>query len=124
MVILSFLLVLVLVIYGVWRLSARPPGYRVGWSLLWRVACLIAVFRISAVWLGLAGLQRSDWAQIPGYFLSMIGLPDIYIVSAARAHALRWGILASLVLAATSFAWSAGLLWVMGRLRNKPVHSM
>lgn len=120
MVILGFLLVLALGIYGVWRLSARPSGHRYDWSLVWRLACLIAAFRISAVWLGLAGLRRSDWVQVPAFFMLMVGWPDIYIVSAARAEPLRWGILASLVLAATSLAWSAALLWVVRRLRNEP----
>jgi len=120
MVILGFLLVLALGIYGVWRLSSRPAGQGYGWSAVWRLACLIAAFRISAIWLGLAGFRRSDWVQIPAFFLSMAGWPEIYIVRAARAQPLRWGILASLVLAATSFVWSAALLWVMRRLRNEP----
>jgi hypothetical protein len=120
MVILGFLLVLVLCLYGVWRLSARTPGRRYGWSVVWRFACLIAALRIGAIWLGLAGLRRSDWVQVPAYFLLMAGWPDLYIVRAARAEPLRWGILASLVLAATSLAWSAAFLWLAKRLRSKP----
>ena len=121
MVILGFLLVLAIGIYGVWRLSDRSAERGYGWPIIWRLACVIAAFRISAIWLGLAGLRRSDWVQIPGFFISMAGLPDIYIVRAARAQPLRWGILASLVLAATSLPWSAALLWVVRRLRNQPL---
>jgi hypothetical protein len=120
MVILGFSLVLVLCLYGVWRLSARTPGRRYGWSVVWRLAGLIATLRIGAIWLGIFGLQRSDWVQVLGYLMLMAGWQDIYIVRAARADPLRWGILASLVLAATSLAWSAAFLWLAKRLRSKP----
>ncbi len=119
MVIFVLLLVLVSCIYGVWRLSARPPAHRIGWSTISRLAFLIAVLRISALWVGWAGLRRSDWLQIPAYFIVMLGLPDIYMVKAARAEPLRWAILGSLTLAATSFGWSAALLWVVNRLCSK-----
>jgi hypothetical protein len=121
MVILGFMLMLVLCIYGVWRLSARSSGQRYNRSGVWRLAGLIATLRIGALWLGLAGIQRSDWLQVPAYFMLMAGWPDIYIVRAARAQPLQWGILASIVLATTSVAWSAALLWFVRRLRNKPV---
>jgi hypothetical protein len=116
MMILGFLFVLIFCLYGVSRLSARSPGHRYGWSLIWRLACLIAVLRISALWVGLAGLRRSDWLQVPANFVLILGLPDIYVVKAARAQPLRWAILGSLTLAVTSFAWSAAVLWVVNRL--------
>ncbi len=96
MMILGFLFVLIFCLYGVWRLSARSPRNRYGCSPIWRLACLIAVLRISALWVGLAGLRRSDWLQVPANFVLMLGLPDIYIVKAARAQPLRWAILGSL----------------------------
>jgi len=120
MVIIVFLFVLICCLYGVWRLLARPPDDRVVWSAIWRLACLIAAVRISALWVGLAGLQRSDWLQIPAYFILMLGLPDIYIVKTARAEPFKWAMLGSLTLAATSFAWSAAFLWVANRLSSKP----
>jgi hypothetical protein len=119
MIILGFLLLLVLSTYGVWRLSARSPGRRDGWTVILRVAGLIATLRIGAIWLGIFGLQRSDWVQVPAYFLLMAGWPDIYIVRAARAEPLRWGLLASLVVAATSPAWAAAFLWLAKRLHNE-----
>jgi hypothetical protein len=116
MVILGFLFVLTCCLYGVWRFSARSPGHHYGWSPIWRLACLIAVLRISALWVGLAGLRRGDWLQVPANFVLMLGLPDIYIVKAARAQPLRWAILGSLTLAVTSFAWSAAVFWVANRI--------
>src|SRR5215469_8825669 len=103
MVILGFLFVLICGIYAVWRLSHRPPHQPIGWSTLWRLACLIAALRIGALWIGMAGLQRSDWLQIPASLVLDVGLPDIYIVRGARAEPLRWAVLGSLTLAITSF---------------------
>ena len=119
MVVLSLMLVLGFSVYGVWRLSGQPSSHRIRWSALWRLAFLIAILRISALWIGWADLRRSDWLQAPGYLILMLGLPDIYIVKAARAEPLRWAILCSLTLAATSFAWSAALLWVANRHWSK-----
>jgi len=63
MVILGVLLILALCIYGVWRLSARSPSRRYGGSGIWRLAGLIATVRIGAIWLGIFGLQHSDWVS-------------------------------------------------------------
>ena len=119
MVIFILLLVVVACVYGAWRLSALSPAHRISWSSVWRLAFLIAVLRVSALWVGWAGLRRGDWLQIPAYFMLMLGLPDIYIVKAARAEPLRWAILGSLTLAATSFAWSAAFLWIANRLWSR-----
>src|ERR1700730_14520593 len=118
MVILGVLLILALCIYGVWRLSARSPSRRYGGSGIWRLAGLIATVRIGAIWLGIFGLQRSDWVQVPAYLLLVAGLPDIYIVRAAQGDPVRLAIFASLVLAATSVAWSPAFLWFVRRLRT------
>ena len=120
MVTVILLLALASSIYGVWRLFRRAPRQHHGWSSIWRLACLIAAIRITALWLGLAGLQRSDWLQIPAYFLLMLELPDIYIVKAARGEPLLWARLGSLTLAATSVGWSAAFLWLLNRFSSKP----
>ena len=117
MVIITFLFALAAGLYGVWRLAGRPPGHRTSWSAIWRVAFLIAVLRISALWVGFAGLQRSDWLQVPAYFILLLVLPDIYFVKAVRTDPLRWATLGSLILATTSFAWSAAFLWVANKIR-------
>lgn len=114
-----FLIVLVAGIYGIWRLSGRPPGRRISWSAIWRLAFLIAILRISTFWVGYAGLQRADWYQRPAYIIMMFGLPEIYIAKAARTYPLGWAILCTLTLAATSFVWSAAIHWVANRLRSK-----
>jgi len=119
MVIIGFLAVLFLCVYGARKLASRPPLQRFDWSIVWRMACIIAALRISAVWAGLAASQDSGWVQVPGYFLLMTGLPDIYIVKSTRSEPLLWGTLASLVLAVTSVVWSAGLIWIVDRLRGQ-----
>lgn len=119
MVLIGFLFVLIGCAYGVWRLSAQVPEHRITWSTTWRLACLIAAVRITALWAGLAGLQHSNWLQVAGDLILMLELPDIYIVKAARGEPLRLAILGSVTLAATSFVWSAALLWIANRLSNK-----
>lgn len=119
MVIIGFLIILVLCVYGVWKLVLRAPRQRFDWSIVWRMASLIAALRISALWAGLAAFRDSGWAQIPGYFLLMTGLPDIYVVKSIRSEPLLWGTLASAILAATSVFWSAALIWLMDRLRRQ-----
>lgn len=119
MLILGFSLVLVSSIYGVWRLSARASEHRYGWPAVWRVACVIATLRISALWLGQAGLSRADWLQVPAYLALMLGLPEIYIVRSARTAPFRWAMLGSVILAATSVLWASAFFWVANRLRLK-----
>jgi hypothetical protein len=92
------------------------------WLLVRRLAYFIAFLRISAIWLGLAGAQYSDWRQISGYFLMLTGWPDITIIAFARNKPLLWGVFASFLLAATSFGWSAAFVWMVARLR-KATHS-
>ena len=121
MVILAFSFILVFCIYGLWHLSRRVSPHRYGWPAVWRLACVIAALRISALWLGQAGLRRADWLQIPGYLGSVLGLPEIYLVRGARADPVRWAILASGILAVTSFLWAAVFFWAANRLRlNSP----
>ena len=119
MLILGFSLVLVACLYGVWRLSTRVSRHRYGWPGVWRLACLIAALRISALWFGQVGLSRADWLQGPAYLILMLGLPEIYIVRGARSEPFRWAILGSGVLAATSFLWAAAFFWVANRLQGQ-----
>jgi hypothetical protein len=116
MVTLILSVALVCCIYGVYRLSIRTATYHHFWSGVWRMACVIAAVRISALWLGSAGLRREGWPQIPGYLLLMLDLPEIYLIRAARYAPDRWAILGSLILAGTSLAWAAAFLWLWNRL--------
>jgi len=119
MLTLGFSLVLVSCVYGVWRLSARASEHRYGWPAVWRVASVIAALRISALWLGQAGLSRADWLQIPAYLALMLGLPEIYMVRATRTAPLRWAMLGSVIIAATSLLWALAFIWIANRLRLK-----
>jgi len=121
MVILGLLLVVIGCVYANRRFFAHPSDYHIGWPAIWRLACIIGALRISALWVGLVGLWRSDWLQVPANFILMLGLPDIYILRAARAEPLLWAVLGSLTLAATSFVWSSTILWVANRTRSKKV---
>ena len=117
MVILGLTLVLAFCIYGVFRLSARTPSHRVGWSGVWRFACLIAFLRVGALWFAYSGFRRPDWVQSAAYLVTMLTLPDIYLVKGLRTEPFRWAILGSVILTITSFAWAAAFFWVSNRLR-------
>ena len=119
MLTLIFTMVLVSCIYGVYRLSTRIPSYRYGWPGVWRLACLIAALRLSALWFGVTGLRRPDWLQVPAYLVLILDLPEIYLVKSARTAPYRWTILGSLILATTSLAWAAAFFWVWNRVRVK-----
>ena len=56
--------------------------------------------------------RSSGWVQIPGYFLQLTGLPEIYFVRSMRNTVLKWEMAASLLLLVTSFVWAALLVWV------------
>ncbi len=117
--VLSFVCVIVLVVaYWLWRIALRPTSRRYGWDVLWRVACLIGVVRIGALLLGAATNYSSGWAQIPGYFLQMTGLPELYLVRGMRTTPLKWAMAASTLLMLSSFVWAALLVWVANRLRR------
>lgn len=117
--VLTFFCVLLLAAgYLLWHLAHRPPGRRYGWPAVWRVACLIGTLRIGALWLGVAASRNSGWPQVFGYFLEMLALPEIYLTRSVRADPLKWAILGSAMLAATSVFWVASLVWVADRLRR------
>jgi hypothetical protein len=105
--------------YLFWYLSARPATRRYGWRVLWRLALLIAALRIGALWLGATTSDSSGWVQLPGYFLQLVGLPEIYFVRSMRNTPMKWGMAASLLLLAGSFVWAASLVWVANRVHPK-----
>src|SRR5215510_14424280 len=117
MVILGIFLLLVL-----WTIGVRQPEHtrsRPWPSLFWRLALVIAAVRIGALWLGVEGLRRSDWLQVPAYLLVMTGWPDLYLARFARAAPVRWAIWGSLILAVSSLPWSGAFLWLAEWGRTK-----
>jgi hypothetical protein len=118
-VILALTLVLALCIYGALRLSTRTPSCRLGWSGVWRLACLIAILRIGGLWFGYFEFRRSDWVQNAAYLVVTLTLPEIYMVESFRTEPFRLAMLTSAILAITSFAWAAALVWVSNRLRPR-----
>src|SRR5215469_6518590 len=111
-----FICVLVVAIgYFFWHLSKKSSSRRYGWQLLWRLACPIGATRIGALWLGAATNSSPGWAQIPGYFLQLVGLPEIYLVRSMRNTPLKWATAASLLLLISSFVWAASFVWVANR---------
>ena len=104
---------------GLWHLAARPKGRGYGSQALWRLACLMGAVRIGALWLGAAGLSDPGWPQVFGYFLLMLTLPEVYVARSVRANLREWVLVGTGLLAVTSFAWAAVLIWVADRLRPR-----
>jgi|SRR5215471_12535723 len=119
MVVLFTCVIVLAAAYSFWYLAARRTSGRHGWQVMWRLAVLIASLRIGALWIGAATNHSSGWVQIPGYFLQLIGLPEIYFVRSMRNTELKWEMTATLLLLATSFVWAALFVWVANRLPAK-----
>jgi hypothetical protein len=77
------------------------------------------MLRIGSLRLGAAALQTSGWQQVPGYFLTMLSLPELLVVRNLRFDRPKWLMAASVLLAITSFAWAALLVWVANRLGSE-----
>src|SRR5215470_12045206 len=119
MLTVSLAVVLIFCVCGIYRLTALIPVHRRGWPAVWRVACLIAALRLSALWFGVTGLRRPDWLQIPAYLALLVDLPELYLVKGARIEPYRWAILGSVILATTSIAWAAVFVWICNRLKER-----
>lgn len=117
MVFLVFCILVLAAVYWLWRPGARPASRRYGWRHLWRAACLVGIARIGALWVGVAANQSPGWPQIPGYFLQMLALPEIYLLRGVRGHPLKWAVAATMLLAATSVLWAALLVSIADRVR-------
>jgi hypothetical protein len=119
-VVLLFTFVFVAAIgYWFWHLAARRTSRHYAWQLLWRLACVIAALRISALWLGIATNYSSGWVQIPGQFLQLLGLPELYFVRQMRATPVSWALVGSTLLIASSFFWAALLIWIANQLHAR-----
>jgi len=105
--------------YSFWYLAARRTSGRHGCQLMWRLAVVIASLRIGALWIGAATNHSFGWLQIPGYFLQLIGLPEIYFVRSMRNTPLKWATAASMLLLVSSFMWAASFVWAANRFRAK-----
>lgn len=83
------------------------------------MAFLIAALRIGGLWLGAATDRSSGWVQIPGYFLQLTALLEIYFVRSMRNAPLKLEMAASLLLLVSSFFWAALFVWAANRFHAK-----
>src|SRR5215471_8718435 len=105
MVFFFFCIFLLVACWGLWHLMGRAPARRHGWHVVWRVAAVIGLVRISALWLGtvLWTLTNIDWPWPAfGYLLLMTTFPESYLVRRLLAHEPYLGMAMTLLLAATS----------------------
>lgn len=88
-------------------------------SRLWPLALIIAALRIGALWVGDAAYRDPGAPQVWGYLLQMTALPEIYFVRGVRTDPTKWLVYGSAVLATTSLAWAALLVWVGNRVASR-----
>jgi hypothetical protein len=115
---ICILVLLLTASYWLWQLAGRSPGQRYGWQDTWRAACLIGTVRIGSLWLGAAAYRNPGWPQGFGYLLQMLALPELYLVRSIRGDPFKWIVIASTLLAITSFVWAALLIWAADRFRS------
>jgi hypothetical protein len=111
-------LCLPLLVFGYWLWIGCATEQPDGRHSVWRSAAVITVLRIGALWLSALVRGRSDWNQIPAYFLQMLALPEIYLTKGMRHDVHSWLIVGSLLLAVTSIPWAILLVSIAARLRR------
>jgi hypothetical protein len=91
-------------------------------STIWRLGFWFAAVRLVALWSMIIGFQYGDWHQLPGSFLSMLILPELFIVSRFGTYQQRWQDPRTIAhLAVLIFFASYFYAWVFARLRRKAV---
>jgi hypothetical protein len=94
-------------IYEFWRAAPFSTAQRQGWAGVWRLACIIALVRVTIFAIGAIMMRTADWRQSLGYILALVGLPEIYAAKALRVEPTAWLAACSALLAASSFLWAA-----------------
>lgn len=94
-------------VYALWRAFPFSQEQRHGYAGVWRLACVIAVVRISVFGTGAALMHSADWRQSVGYMLVLAGFPEIYAARALRHEPAAWLATCCLLLAASSLLWAA-----------------
>jgi hypothetical protein len=59
-------------------------------SPVWKIGFWIAAVRVIALWSMIVGFRYGDWRQMPAYLLSMLLLPELFVVRHLRDDQPRW----------------------------------
>ncbi len=82
---------------------------------VWKLGSWLAALRLVALWSMVIGFRYGDWRQLPGYFLSFVMLPELWIVRQLRNDQPRWIV----DLAVLTFFMSYVYAWVLLRLYRR-----
>jgi hypothetical protein len=82
---------------------------------IWKFGSWIAAIRLVALWSQVIGFSYGDWRQLPGYFLSLFILPELYVVRDLRNDQPRWVAHLALLIFFSSYLYAGILVWVRRR---------
>ena len=83
---------------------------------VWKLGSWIAAVSLVALWSIVIGFRYGDWRQVPGYFLSILILPETFLVRHLRNDQPRW----IAYLAVLIFFFSYFYAGIVVRLRQEP----
>jgi hypothetical protein len=85
---------------------------------VWKFGSWIAGVRLIALWSQVIGFRYGDWRQLPGFFMSVFILPELFVVRHLRNDEPRWIVYLVLLIFFTSYLY-AGILVRLLRVPNE-----
>ena len=82
---------------------------------VWKLGFWIAAVRLVAEWSVVIGFRYSDWRQVAAYVLSMLILPEAFIVRNLRNEQPRWIAYLTVLVFFASYLYA----WLLVRLYQK-----
>lgn len=83
---------------------------------VWKFGSWIAAVRLVALWSQVIGFRYGDWRQLPGFFMSVLILPELFVVRHLRNDEPRWVAYLALIIFFASYLYS----WILVRLFRVP----
>ena len=85
-------------------------------SEVWKFGSWIAAVRLVALWSIVIGFRYGDWRQLPGFFLSLLILPETLMVRHLRNDQPRWIAYLAVLIFFASYLYAG----ILVRLRREP----
>jgi len=85
---------------------------------VWKLGFWIAAVRLVALWSIVIGFRYGDWRQVPGYLLSMLILPETFLVRHLRNDQPRWIAYLVVLIFFASYLYAWILVHCIGKKRE------
>lgn len=83
---------------------------------VWKFGSWVAAVRLVALWSQVIGFRYGDWRQLPGFFMSVLILSELFVVRHLRNDEPRWIAYLALIIFFASYFYS----WILVRLFRVP----